>query len=339
MPSLKFEIVNSPNVKEAQEYNKQHARMKAVAKEKHTSAPTQRMPTNSSLQQYITHAVKFGEWCKAQYGCRHFDDCAGHIQDYADHLVADGKSAATIHTYLAGVCFVFRVPLNEINKPIRHAADATRSRGRKKSDRRKDTQPSCSPRLNELATIVSGRRHEYISLRQDCLEADESGYLCVDIRKGKGGKRQLQRIPNGCEDLVRQYFDGNPETFVFTKEEMRNKLDLHHLRHLGALREYRYYEQRLKNEAGYRDQLIAEIKARWARFNNRPLKEKELRGNYVMRGKNRALAQAFGFQYSFDRLAVLAVSIFHLAHWRNGVTVLYYLLPALVEEAASPANE
>lgn len=51
-----------------------------------------------------------------------------------------------------------------------------------------------------------------------------------------------------------------------------------------------------------------------------------------MRGKNRELAEKFGFQYSFDRLAILATSIFHLAHWRNGVTVRNYILAALADE-------
>jgi hypothetical protein len=54
---------------------------------------------------------------------------------------------------------------------------------------------------------------------------------------------------------------------------------------------------------------------------------------YKMRGKNRELVKKLGFQYSFDRLAILATSIFHLSHWRNGVTVRNYILAALVDEA------
>ena len=56
-------------------------------------------------------------------------------------------------------------------------------------------------------------------------------------------------------------------------------------------------------------------------------------GKYIMRGKNRALAKRVGFQYSFDRLAVLAVSVFHLAHWRNNVSVCNYIMAALADEA------
>lgn len=339
MASLKHEIVNSPRVKEALKYNAQHMRLKTTAKKTGGKNPTQRMPTVNTLQQYITHAVKFGGFCKQTYGCRHFEDCSPHIQDYADHLVKEGKSAATIHTYLAGVCFVFDVPLEQIKKPIRHAADATRSRGHKKSDRRKDTKAEYSPRLSKFVEAVHIRRHECQSLRQDCLTVDESGYLCVDVRKGKGGKQQLQRVPFGSEELVRSYFDGDAEKFVFSKEEMGNKLDLHHHRHMGALKAYRGYEQRLKDDPTYREQLIREIKDRWRKFNARTLPEHELSGNYIMRGRNRELAKRYGFQYSFDRLAVLATSIFHLAHWRTNVTVVHYLLPALLDEAMEQNEE
>ena len=338
MPSLKFEIVNCPKLKAAREYNKHHKKLKDSAKKGTKKTPKQRMPTNKTVTQYTNHAVKFGEWCKKTFGCRHFEDCAQHIQAYSDYLVATGKKDGTVHTYLAGVCFAFDVPLASINKPIRHAADNTKSRGTKKSDKRKDTQRDCSPRLYDFASVICVRRHDYVALRQNDLMTDETGHLCVVIRKGKGGKYQLQRVPHGHEDFIRSYFNGNADEFVFTKKEVTNKLDLHHLRHMAALREYRYYEQRLNNEPEYREQLITEIKARWNEYNDRPPKEKEMSGKYIMRGKNRELAKHLGFQYAFDRLAVLAVSIFHLAHWRNNVSICNYIMAALAEEAMQKDN-
>lgn len=89
--------------------------------------------------------------------------------------------------------------MSEITKPIRHFADNTRSRGMKLSESRLNTQRAYSPRLWDFACCVGIRRAEYAALRGSVLVYDESGYLCVLIRKGKGGKRQLQRIPLGCE--------------------------------------------------------------------------------------------------------------------------------------------
>ena len=78
---------------------------------KHTS--------DKSWRAYLDAAVKYGEWCKRTYRCRHFDDCKEYIQDYADWLVQQGKSPSTIHTYLAGVCRIFEVSLTDVRKPKR----------------------------------------------------------------------------------------------------------------------------------------------------------------------------------------------------------------------------
>ena len=49
-------------------------------------------------------------------------------------------------------------------------------------------------------------------------------------------------------------------------------------------------------------------------------------GNYILRGNNRKLAKKHGLPMKYDSLALLAVSIFHLSHWRHDVTVANYLL-------------
>lgn len=117
--------------------------------------------TKKSERQYKDHAIKFGNWCKDNYKCRHFDDCKPHIQDYADFLIEKGYSASTIHTYLAAVCRVWNVAMDTILKPVRHTAQNTRSRGTKASDSRKDAQREASPRLYDFASRVGLRRREY----------------------------------------------------------------------------------------------------------------------------------------------------------------------------------
>ena len=47
---------------------------------------------------------------------------------------------------------------------------------------------------------------------------------------------------------------------------------------------------------------------------------------YRLRGRNRELAIAAGFPTEYDRLALMAVSIYHLSHWRNDVSVANYIL-------------
>lgn len=47
----------------------------------------QNPPSTNTIEQYKTHAIRFGQWCKAAYGCRRVEQMAAHIQDYADELV------------------------------------------------------------------------------------------------------------------------------------------------------------------------------------------------------------------------------------------------------------
>ena len=310
-------------------YQIKHLEMKRKRK---TDTPMLKKTEN----QYKKHALKYAEWAKVTYGCKTLDDCKSHIQDYANYLTASGKTASTTHTYLAGICRVLDVPLEDINKPIRIVAENTRSRGSKAADTRKDAGRDASPRLYDFASIVGIRRNEYLHLRPDDLVVDDFGNPCILVRKGKGGKRQLQRILPEELESAKAVFDRPADAnHLFSKEEMDNKIDLHHLRALRAQRMYQYYLSRIQNEKGYREQLISEIKHTWekdddAREENgyRPKRWKDCKvnGNYVLRGHNRELALKNGLPVSYDRLALLAVSIYHLAHWRHDVTVANYLL-------------
>ena len=287
-------------------------------------------------KQYRNHAIKFANWCKEQYGCRMLDECSTHVQDYADFLVAQGKSPSTIHTYLAGICRICGIPLADIQKPIRVIAENTRSRGMKAVDERKDAGREASPRLYDFTAIVGIRRNEYLHLTPDDLVFDDFGHPCVLVRKGKGGKRQLQRILPDELPAIKAVFDApTDDRHLFSREELKNKIDLHHLRALRAQKMYRYYLDKIENTPEYREQLIAEIRHTWEHdddtrkengYRAKRWSDMKVTGNYVLRGNNRKLAQKHGLPLQYDRLALLAVSIFHLSHWRHDVTVANYLL-------------
>ena len=287
-------------------------------------------------KQYRNHAIKFAKWCKEQYGCRMLEECSAHVQDYADFLVAQGKSPSTIHTYLAGICRICGVPLADIQKPIRVVAENTRSRGMKAVDSRTDSSREASPRLYDFARIVGIRRAEYLHLAPNDLVTDDFGNWCIRVKKGKGGKRQLQRILPEELPAIKAVFDApTDDRHLFSREELKNKIDLHHLRALRAQKMYRYYLDKIVNTPGYREQLIAEIRHTWEHddvtrkengYRAKRWSDMKVTGNYVSRGNNRKLAQKHGLPLQYDRLALLAVSIFHLSHWRHDVTVANYLL-------------
>lgn len=293
-----------------------------------------RPATHNTIRQHKDHAIKYGAWCKRMYHCKTTEDCAQHLQDYVTFLTAKGLSASTIHTYLAGVCYAFNVNLADVKKPARITAQNQRSRGQKPSDSRNDTQRDISPRLYDFASAVGCRRAEYAALRQNDLVTDINGHLCVLVRRGKGGKKQFQRILPCDIDTVKSYFDGS-ETFVFSKEEIKNKLDLHALRAQQARKAYAYYFERLQNEPEYRATLLKEIQNTWnaddeeriaKSWKKKRWRHSQIEDEYRLRGETKKLAEQHGLPISYDRLAAMAVSVFHLAHWRLDVTIDNYLI-------------
>lgn len=293
--------------------------------------------TEKTIKEYRNDAIHFGAWAKETHGVRHLDallkDLLPLLQGYADDLADKGKSASTIHKYLAGTCRVFGVELDKINKPRRVLADNTRSRGDKPVDDRADAQRETSPRLYDFAARVGIRRAEYAALRGSDFGEDAIGAYVL-VRRGKGGKRQKQRSCRRMWTSSAAYFDGSEER-VFSGDEMRNKIDLHHLRAMQGQRAYQYYADRCANDPKYRDKLLSDIKYVWdeddkVRKTNglRPKhwSKKLYTGQYYLRGKTRELAQKLGLPVGYDRLCTLAVSVLHLAHWRLDVTVDNYLL-------------
>ena len=282
--------------------------------------------TTGTRKQYLNCTIKFAKWAKARHACKTPEECLPYIQEYTDYLVENGKSAATIHTYISGICRMFGLHLNEYNIPLRRICDISRSRGEKAMDKRSDAQPDASPRLYAFASAVGVRRREYGDLRGKNLVTDESGYTCIEVRKGKGGKYQLQRVLEEDVDLVKSFFaEVNNDDYLFSRAELNNKLDLHRLRAEQAQRTYQHYLQRIENEG--RERLIEEIKARWKEYNmKKRWNPRVVRGIYHLRGKNREFSLKHGLPTAYDRLALMAVSVFHLSHWRTNVAVCNYML-------------
>lgn len=282
--------------------------------------------TTGTRKQYLDATIKFVIWAKKQYKCKTPEDCRPYIQGYADYLAKSGKSASTIHTYLSGICRTYAVHLDDYNIPTRRTSEITRSRGSKAVDKRADAQPEVSPRLYAFATVVGIRRSEYGDLRGKNLVVDESGYTCVEIENGKGGKYQLQRVLDEDVDVVKTVFANiGEDDYLFSRAELNNKLDLHRLRAEQAQRAYQHYLCRIEAEG--REALTAEIKARWVKYNKKKhWNPRVIRGVYYLRGKNREFALAHGLPTAYDRLAVMAVSVFHLSHWRTNVAISNYLL-------------
>ena len=255
---------------------------------------------NQTVTAYKKDCKLFAGYCKVQ-GVKRPDQLQGKekelLQGYEKQLEKTGYSPATIHRRLAA---------------------PTESRYN---------------RLICLQKAVGIRRAELSRLTGTDLTEDESGYLCVNVSRGKGGKRQLQRILPEDEKSVIEIFRGvNSDQKLFSSDEMNNKIDLHGIRREQAQRAYKYYYDRLKNEPGYKYQCRKELAARYKEFHDAGASNKRFLHDimneepYKLRGENRQKAIEQGKETEYNRLALMMVSVFHLSHWRLDVTVTNYLI-------------
>ena len=198
---------------------------------------------NQTVTAYKKDCKLFAAFCKEQ-GVKRPDQLQGRekelLQAYEKELEAAGYSAATIHRRLAAPCKATNISMSEIEKPKRTSGKITRSRRANKQGKR-EAEDEKYNRLVTFQKAVGIRRAELARLTATDLTTDESGYLCVYVAKGKGGKRQLQRLLPEDEGTVIEIFqNADPEQKLFSKEEMQNKIDLHGLRREHAQRAYEY---------------------------------------------------------------------------------------------------
>ena len=124
------------------------------------------------------------------------------------------------------------------------------------------------------------------------------------------------------------------------EEELNNKIDFHGLRAENARRCYAYYVKKIEIEPGFAQEMRCKLKNRWLEEHERLrktnydswLRQKQLFDQemddrpYRLRGDNLTKAMASGSPTEYNRLALMCVSVMHLAHWRLDVTVTNYIV-------------
>lgn len=288
-----------------------------------------------TIKSYKSSNARFADFCKAEFGIKTFSQLeeAGAkevVQAYADYLRDDEKSVHTIHTYLAPVCKACGLDMAEIDKGKRVSADI--KRGRYVVDRSEREANLGRYREGvELQKAIGIRRSELSHLTGKDLLVDREGRLYVRVEKGKGGKMQLQRILPQYEDVVMSAFRGiGKEDLVLHKNQLSKNINYHGFRADVAKEAYGYYASMSEVERDATRQLMIRKYERYA--DPSPAKLEAFRKLcyddrvYRLRGDNLRLAIEKGLPIEYDRFALLAVSVEHLAHWRISVTVCNYML-------------
>lgn len=153
--------------------------------------------TQKNYRKWLTAYIRY---CREFHNCKTHGECAEHIQEYSDYLQEQGYPASTIHNYLAAVCSYYGVPMNLITKHIRHTAEYTKSRSDNGKTIRADNDPD-NPRYERTISfqrVVGIRASELAKLEGRDLVPDESGYLCIFVKNGKGGKCRYRDNQKPC---------------------------------------------------------------------------------------------------------------------------------------------
>jgi len=120
---------------------------------------------------------------------------------------------------------------------------------------------------------------------------------------------------------------------------LKNRINLHRYRAIIAREAYNMYLYKIYSDQNYSHKLRNELIARYkiyniAYINSNPDKKekllsefnKQMTGIYTASGRNRELALDCAMPIKYNRLRLMAVSVFHLSHWRLDVTLANYLL-------------
>lgn len=288
-----------------------------------------------TIRNYKSYNSHFCEFAKERFGIRTMAQLEKTgklevVQAYADELKAGGKSAHTIHAYLAPVCKACGFGMGEIDKDKRVSAEIRR--GRYVVDRsEREANLGRYKAGVDLQKALGIRRNELLHLTGKDLAVTRDGWMYVRVAKGKGGKMQFQRVLPGNEAVVLSAFSGvGADERVLRADQISRNINYHGYRADVAKEAYRFYE---RMEPAERDAVRAMMIRKFERLANpSPAKLEAFKRlcyddrAYRLRGENLKLALAKGLPVEYDRFALLAVSVEHLSHWRVSVTVCNYLL-------------
>lgn len=268
---------------------------------------------------YKTRIDVYFKWAK-EHGLKYatVEQVVESIPDYISYR-SQKWSASTIHTDVAALCKACSVSMSDY--PTLYRGQPTKGRIDARNDR-----TEANARVIAFAQCVGIRKDEYRALRgSDYITRGDDAFVVV--RKGKGGKRQEQYIQPEDRDFVRSYFDGT-ENYIFSKAEMKacQHANLHGIRRDLAQKNYQRYCQELttpeaREHMKDRLQEVFDRNPQKAGRFNRDMMDKP----YTTRGKVRNELIALHKPITYDRLALMAVSVFHLAHYREDVTVKNYM--------------
>lgn len=275
----------------------------------------------STMKTYQQQVGYFGDWL-IQGGHKKIslEESKDYIQQYIDHLEADGKSPYSINTALASICKATGASQHDYTHPPRTIANIKRGSGERRNDKYNEKNHSDILDANRLLGL---RRSELRKLRaKDIVERD--GVVIVQT-KGKGGRQneQIYIFTDEKEAILALKTGKEPNEKIFTQNSFNNDADLHRERALRAQDVYNRVLEDMRQNPDRREYYKQLIQSQYESRGR--ICHENLDNPYCVRGALRQKMIAEDRECSFDRVAVLFVSISVLSHTRSDTTVEHYL--------------
>ena len=274
-----------------------------------------------TMKNYQYEVDRFADYLAAQ-GLKKIslEEAREHIQEYLDYEKERGLRPASINSSMSAICKALHADIMDYDRPKRSVSDIVKGRGEREHDMRNAEN---AKELLEANRLMGLRRNELRQLRAgDIREVDDK---VIIYTKGKGGKhnQQIFYLPEEKEKILSYREGKRPEERIFNRELFRNDADLHHMRELRAKDVYEQVRADMQDNPARRSFYADEIQRIFAE-SGRTLKE-DLDKPYIARGENRERLEAEGRESSFDRVALMMVSVTVLNHFRSCVSCNYYV--------------
>lgn len=287
---------------------------------------------------YKQQIAQYGKWCEEHIGRRASpEEAHARVQDYLNELKST-KAPATVKTACAALSAVFH---DTMSKYDIGSVSAVSSKGRS-GDFARSANAARPVEFNQLVGIRQDEvRHQ---LGRDFVRDPARNCAWVHVERGKGGKEQWQYIRPELVERVAKFYEGKqPNERIFSQVEQNasRHANLHECRRSAAQSAYRYY---CSLDSKSRDELRQLVEHRFRETGNGRKWDgydyTDRQGNrrhhigvgehldrpYVCRGPVREAMLAAGRPVEYDRLAIIAVSVLDLSHWREDVTVSHYMV-------------
>lgn len=272
-----------------------------------------------TMQTYQNEVKRYGDWLEARglHKCT-MGEASCHVQEYLNYQVDRGLSAYSVHTSCAALSKVFQTNMREYDIPKRQLCDITRSKGVHTNDALNNRRAGDVLEANRTLAL---RRNELKNLRASNFTDNGSTITMSTI--GKGGKHN-ETVFRHPEELavVRNLLAGKAENdYIFNRESFQNDADFHQSRAEGFQLRYHRIIEDMRNRPEARDEYQQIIKDTFE-AQGRECKE-DLNNPYVCRGSHRASLIEQDISVTYDRTAVMMVSL--ESHFRSDVLVQHYL--------------